>query len=118
MFFSGNFRKKIIWRNAYSRGKENIRGVKKRIVLKNKGALISMIVFVILSTMVDIFYPLLNRFVLETYFEDIQNNKTGITKLLEKCNMTFETYIEPFLGSGAIFYNLEYNILLMLHHAY
>lgn len=24
--------------------------------------------------------------ILETYFEDIQNNKMGITKLLEKCN--------------------------------
>ena len=24
--------------------------------------------------------------ILETYFEDIQNNKTGLTKLLEKCN--------------------------------
>jgi len=32
-----------------------------------------------------------------------------INKLIEKCNMTFETYIEPFLGSGAIFYNLEYD---------
>ena len=31
-----------------------------------------------------------------------------INKLIEKCNMPFETYIEPFLGSGAIFYNLEY----------
>lgn len=26
------------------------------------------------------------REILETYFEDIQNNKMGITKLIEKCN--------------------------------
>ena len=39
------------------------------IVLKSKGALIAMILFVILSTVVDICYPLLNRFVLQTYFE-------------------------------------------------
>ena len=26
------------------------------------------------------------REILETYFEDIQNNKIGITKLIEKCN--------------------------------
>ena len=31
-----------------------------------------------------------------------------INKLIEKCKITFDTYNEPFLGSGAIFYNLEY----------
>ncbi len=48
------------------------------IVLKNKGALIAMIIFVLMSTVVDICYPLLNRFVLQTYFEGnpSQNNVT------------------------------------------
>ena len=40
------------------------------IVLKNKSVLIAMILFVILSTVVDICYPLLNRYVLETYFDN------------------------------------------------
>lgn len=50
------------------------------IVLKNKGALIAMIVFVLMSTVVDICYPLLNRFVLQTYFEGVpsQSNTTFI----------------------------------------
>ena len=48
------------------------------IVLKNKGVLIAMILFVILSTVVDICYPLLNRYVLQTYFEGIpsQSDRT------------------------------------------
>ena len=55
-----------------------------KIVLKNKGSLIAMIIFVLMSTMVDIFYPLLNKFVLETYFEGIpsQDNKVFTLVLL------------------------------------
>ncbi len=47
------------------------------IVIKNKGALIAMIIFVLMSTVVDICYPLLNRYVLQTYFEGVpsQNNQ-------------------------------------------
>ena len=50
------------------------------IVIKNKGALIAMIIFVLMSTVVDICYPLLNRYVLQTYFEGVpsQNNQTFI----------------------------------------
>lgn len=50
------------------------------IVIKNKSVLIAMILFVILSTVVDICYPLLNRYVLETYFEGIpsQSDKTFV----------------------------------------
>lgn len=50
------------------------------IVIKNKGALIAMIIFVLMSTVVDICYPLLNRYVLQTYFEGVpsQNNQTFV----------------------------------------
>lgn len=41
-----------------------------KIILKNKKSLIAMIIFIIGSTCVDIFYPLLNTFVLDTYFTD------------------------------------------------
>lgn len=45
-----------------------------KIILKNKKSLIAMIIFIIGTTLTDICYPLLNTFVLETYFSGTPSN--------------------------------------------